>query len=62
MPVIPVFVWVVLSLAILILATGVAVNIAAYPILDSLNGGFGYAVVIAIVMVMWTAIWIKKRN
>ena len=59
MPVIPIFVWVVLSIAILIMATGYFI---VNPVLDSLNGGFGNAVVISVVICIGAAIWMKKRS
>jgi purine-cytosine permease-like protein len=58
----PIFIWIAIAIAILLIGGGAATAIVAKPVADAVNGPLGYIVALGIVAILVVIVWNKTRN
>lgn len=58
----PIFVWIAIAIAILLVGAGTATKLAAAPIVTAMNGPVGYILVALTLVLIGVAIWKKKPS
>jgi len=58
----PLFVWIAMAIALLLLGTGAATKLAAEPIAQFLGGPMGYVISGGFILIMAIAVWNKTKK
>lgn len=58
----PIFVWIAIAIAILLVGGGAATSIVAQPVTEVINSPIGYAIAIAFVVVVGVMAWRHAKN
>jgi purine-cytosine permease-like protein len=58
----PIFVWIAIAIAILLIGGASATGIIAHPIVQAMNGPLGYAIAVGILAIVGIVVWNKTKG
>ncbi|GEM_PF-2096600 len=58
----PIFVWIAIAIAIVLIGGASATGIIAHPVVQSMNGPLGYAIALGIIAIVGIVVWNKTKE